>query len=563
MRDDGYIRHAQASAYASPWTRTQRVKLLAWHMCWAMFCRWTPKPLNRWRVAWLKLFGGTVVGRPFIHQRARIHMPQHLTLHDRACLGDGANAYSLGPIEIGTGATVAQEAYLCTGTHDFADRHTPLMTAPIVIGAYAFVAARAFVLPGVTIGEGAVLGAMSLAAADLSPWTIYAGTPAKPIRPRNKPALRINIVQGAFFPVPPLRGGAVEKVWHSLGREFARSGCEVTHLSKRYRDLPVDEVRGGVRYLRVPGFDACANELKYKWRDLRYSLRVRRVLPPADVTVTHTFWLPLLLRNRDWGAVYVHVARFPRRQMRLYGHAARLQAVSEVVSAAIRRQTPSVAHLVNSVPNPIPEGWLAGEVPSTQGQKPVVLYVGRLHPEKGIDLLIEAFARLTIAIRSEWSLVLVGSAAEEAGGGGERFLGELKALATKNGLLVDFVGPVYDPEALKAQFDRSQVFVYPSRAVHGEAFGLAPLEAMARGIATITSSLGCFQEFMRHGQNGWVFALDAADPVHELAVALEAVIGSADLRRTLQREGLKTAADYTVQRIAARYLRDFENLAVA
>jgi glycosyltransferase involved in cell wall biosynthesis len=86
---------------------------------------------------------------------------------------------------------------------------------------------------------------------------------------------------------------------------------------------------------------------------------------------------------------------------------------------------------------------------------------------------------------------------------------------------------------------------------------------MARGVATITSSLDCFEEFVRHGQNGWVFALDAADPAQELAAALETVIGSADLRRTLQREGLKTAGDYTVQRIAARYLSDFETLAVA
>jgi len=562
MADDGYSRHPQSSAYASPWTFSQRVKLLAWQICWAVFCAWTPKPFNRWRIAWLKLFGGKVVGRPFIHQRARIQMPQNLTLHDRACLGDGANAYSLGPIEVGKGATVAQEAYLCAGTHDFADRHTPLMTAPIVIGPYAFVAARAFVLPGVTIGEGAVLGAMSLATADLSPWTIYAGTPAKPIKQRKKPALRINIVQGAFLPVPPLRGGAVEKVWHSLGRELARRGCEVTHLSRRYLDLPVDECRDGVRYLRVPGFDACTNEIKYKWRDFRYSLRVLRVLPPADVTVTNTFWLPLLLRKPECGALYVHVARFPRKQMRLYGNAARLQAVSEVVATAIRRQTPSLAHLVKTLPNPIPEGWLASKVPEVEAQKPVVLYVGRLHPEKGIDLLIESFGRLPAAIRAEWTLALVGSAEEEAGGGGERFLGELKSMASKNGLLVEFVGPVYDPEALKAQFDRSQVFVYPSRA-HGESFGLAPLEAMARGIATITSSLGCFQEFMRHGQNGWVFALDAADPVQELATALNTLIASTDLRRTLQREGFKTAEGYTVQRIAARYLSDFETLAVA
>ncbi len=68
---------------------------------------------------------------------------------------------------------------------------------------------------------------------------------------------------------------------------------------------------------------------------------------------------------------------------------------------------------------------------------------------------------------------------------------------------------------------------------------------------------------MRHRQNGWVFALDAADPAQELAIALETVIGSAELRRTLQREGLKTAGQHTLQRIAARYLRDFESLALA
>jgi glycosyltransferase involved in cell wall biosynthesis/acetyltransferase-like isoleucine patch superfamily enzyme len=553
--------HIQESAYASPWTIGQRIRMLAWQICWSFFCRWTPKPFNRWRLGWLKIFGANVSGTSFVHQRARIQIPWNLTLHDRACLGDGANAYSLGRIEIHKGATVAQEAYLCTGTHDFDDRHTPLVTAPIVIGAYAFIAARAFVMPGVTIGEGAVLGAMSLANRDLSPWTIYAGTPAKRVNGRKQPALRVNIVQGAFLPVPPLQGGAVEKVWDALGRQLERLGCEVTHVSRQYGDLPHKETRDGVRHLRVAGFDACANALLYKLRDLRYSLRVWRMLPPADITVTNTFWLPILLRRSKHGAIYVHVARFPRKQMRLYSHVKRLQSVSETVAAAIRLQTPSVAQLVKVLPNPISDGWFVKDIGTVNTSPLVILYVGRLHPEKGIDILIDAFARLPEDTRGSWKLALVGSASEKAGGGGDQFLASLKRLAAIRDLRIEFVGPVYDAEALKAQYDRASLFVYPSRAVNGEAFGLAPLEAMARGVATITSSLDCFTEFIRHGQNGWVFSLDAADPAQALSDALRTLTGSTVLRQALQREGLKTAHEYAVDRVAERYLQDFEQVA--
>ena len=67
----------------------------------------------------------------------------------RACLGERANAYSLGKIKILEGATIAQEAYLCTGTHDFNDPSLQLITKPITIGKNAFIGARAMILPGV------------------------------------------------------------------------------------------------------------------------------------------------------------------------------------------------------------------------------------------------------------------------------------------------------------------------------------------------------------------------------------------------------------------------------
>jgi len=171
--------HAQADAYASPWPLRRRIALLAWDYVWALTCAWTPKPLNPWRLAVLRLFGAEIHGTPFVHQRARIQQPWNLTLHHRACLGDRATAYSLGHIVLHEGATIAQEAYLCTGTHDFGDERLPLQTAPIEVGAGAFVGARAFVLPGVMLGAGCVVGAMAVVTRDVPPRAIVAGNPAR------------------------------------------------------------------------------------------------------------------------------------------------------------------------------------------------------------------------------------------------------------------------------------------------------------------------------------------------------------------------------------------------
>ncbi len=172
--------YAQSSPYASPWTTRERIGLLLWSICWPLFCGWTPKPLNSWRLLWLRLFGANVHGHPFVHQRARIAQPWHITLYDRACVGDRANLYSLGEIEIHEDATVAQEVYLCTGTHDFASPNRELQTAKITIGTGAFVCARAFVLPGVTIGARAIVGACAVVTRDVADGARVAGNPARP-----------------------------------------------------------------------------------------------------------------------------------------------------------------------------------------------------------------------------------------------------------------------------------------------------------------------------------------------------------------------------------------------
>ena len=169
----------------SPWSVKTRLAMLLWEYCWALFCSWTPKPLNAWRLVWLRMFGATIHGTPFVHQRARIQIPWNLTLHDRACLGDRANAYSLGEIEIERDAVIAQEVYLCTGSHEFDEPGLPLITSKITVGEGAFIGARSFVLPGVKIGSRAIIGACSVVTSDVAPFTINAGVPCRMLRQRG------------------------------------------------------------------------------------------------------------------------------------------------------------------------------------------------------------------------------------------------------------------------------------------------------------------------------------------------------------------------------------------
>ncbi len=178
--------YSQNSPYVTPWKFRERLGKILWDCCWLLFCRWTPKYLNLWRLLWLRMFGATIKGLPFVHQRARIAIPWNLILHDRACLGDRSNAYSLGEIEIGARATVAQEAYLCTGTHDFGNSSLPLQTGKITIGEDAFIGARAFIQPGIKIGRGAVIGACSLVSKDMPDDMVCIGHPCKPLKPRGK-----------------------------------------------------------------------------------------------------------------------------------------------------------------------------------------------------------------------------------------------------------------------------------------------------------------------------------------------------------------------------------------
>jgi glycosyltransferase involved in cell wall biosynthesis len=366
--------------------------------------------------------------------------------------------------------------------------------------------------------------------------------------------MKITIVLGAFLPVPPTMGGAVEKAWFSLGKEFARRGHEVVQISRALPDLPEIEVIDGVTHRRIRGYDTPASLVRLKFLDLLYSIRVFFVLPKADIIVTNTFWLPILLRNSHRGKIYVHVARFPKGQMRFYKHVDRLQTVSTSVAEAIRREVPTMKNKISVVPYPLPGAMLAKSPKSPGDRAKLLLYVGRIHPEKGVHLLIEALGVLA----EDWKAAIVGPADTRLGGGGNDYFAKLKGAAEKLRCEVSWPGPIFDEVALAEQFRSARLFIYASLAERGETFGLAPLEAMANGCPVLVSNLACFRDFVRPNETGFVFDHRATSPVTALAQKLAEVLADDANLASVATAGLRESKSFAVENVGGKYLSDFQ-----
>lgn len=369
--------------------------------------------------------------------------------------------------------------------------------------------------------------------------------------------LRITIVLGAFFPVPPVMGGAVEKFWFAVGQEFARRGHHVVQISRTFRGFAEGEEIAGVQHLRVRGFETPAQLWRLKLLDLIYSLGVRRVLPPADVLVTNTFWLPVLLRSENRGKLYVHVARMPKGQMRFYRHAPRLQALSSAVADAITAEAPELRAQIRVVPYATRQAKTE-PLPIDQRER-ILLFVGRVHPEKGVDILVQAFTREMSSTLAGWKLVAIGPTAIEQGGGGAAYVARLKELAGATDR-IEFRGPIFEVDELERETMRARVFVYPSLAERGETFGLAALEAMSAGCAVVVSDLACFHDFIADEQTGFIFNHRAADPVEALQVTLRKLSNDPGLTSRVATKGRAKSAEYSIENVASQFLNDFQEV---
>ena len=174
-----------AKPYKECLSLSNKLRRLLWNVVYVLMFRPTPNILFwGWRSFLLRCFGAKIGSHCKIRSSAKIWAPWNLECGDYVAIGPRADIYTVDKIKIGTRIAISQGAYLCTASHDIEDAQNPLITAPIVIENQAWVAADAFVGMGVTIGQGAVVGARACVFKDVEPWTVVGGNPAKVIKQR-------------------------------------------------------------------------------------------------------------------------------------------------------------------------------------------------------------------------------------------------------------------------------------------------------------------------------------------------------------------------------------------
>ncbi|MFM8496528.1 MAG: glycosyltransferase family 4 protein, partial [Planctomycetia bacterium] len=323
------------------------------------------------------------------------------------------------------------------------------------------------------------------------------------------------------------------------------------------------------------------------------AVRAARRLPPGDIVVTNDFWMPVFAarRKKVSGKVVINANRFPKGQYGLYGAVDLVAGASRAVARAIQHQTPKLKDKIRVLPNPVDEAFLRPRADIGYGISDIgkrqltVIYVGRIHPEKGIEILIEAWRLLRERWRKaggisdigdgisetvktegkpisnirdpisgfEAKLRIVGPYKKEQGGGGEEYLKSLKGKAEG----VEWGEPIFEPAKLAEEYRRADVFVYPSMALKGESFGMAPVEAMGCGAVPVVSDLEVFREYLVPGKNGWTF-----NHRESAAENLAAVLGtalSADLTK-MREEARRTAGNFSPAKVAEMHLEFFQKV---
>ena len=166
------------------YTRKEVVTRIMWSVVRPFFL-FSPRPFFGWRSFLHRLFGARIGKDVHIYNSATIYIPWNLEIGDWSSIGEHTFIYNLSKITIGSKTTISHRTHLCAGTHDYTDRTLPLLKLPITIQDSVWVCADAFVSSGVTIGEGAVVGARSVVVKDVEPWMVVAGNPAKNIKTRT------------------------------------------------------------------------------------------------------------------------------------------------------------------------------------------------------------------------------------------------------------------------------------------------------------------------------------------------------------------------------------------
>ena len=367
--------------------------------------------------------------------------------------------------------------------------------------------------------------------------------------------MKITIITGPFGCIPPYALGAIEKRWYNTGKILQEKGNTITFISKR---PPLAENNDNCQHLYIKGYNRTGNFKKDLILDFIYSFKTLITLRETDIVVLNSIFSPILCRffkNKFKVSVY-NVARFPKGQIKYYSNIDRLSCVSLAVKNALIKQTPSVVTRAKVISNPVDTNSFYYRKPH-KGNEFIISYSGRVHPEKGLEILVSAYAILCNKY-PQLRLKIIGPQDIRNGGGGDEYINKLASLAGKN--KIDWITPIEDASLLSDEIEKCDIFCYPSVAEMGETFGVAPLEAMANGRATIVSALECFKDFVIENYNALIFD-HRTNAINNLISKIELLINNDDLRNTLAINAANSVKEnFNTNIIAEKYLEDFHEL---
>jgi glycogen synthase len=367
--------------------------------------------------------------------------------------------------------------------------------------------------------------------------------------------MKILLINSEF---PPIGGGAGNASAH-LSRALAHLGNDVTVLTVRFGDLPIEERQGDVVVVRVPALRRRADRsgaVEQAGFMLAGSVGARRLLRHWQPEVTLAFFgvpggavawhlratrgVPYVvsLRGGDVPGFRPYDFALYHRLMapvirRVWHGAQAVVANSQGLRQLASRFDSRVP--IDVIPNGVDRAHFA--VAERAWDPARMLFVGRVVYQKGLDLLLEALAGLR---EIPWHLVVAGDGSQRE---------PLSCRASDMGLAdrVHFVGWLGGEEILQA-YRQANLFVFPSRH---EGMPNAVLEAMAAGLPVVASRIAGNEELVVDGETGTLVPTE--DP-GALRHALAMLLADGKRRAAMGAAGRKRVEDrYTWDRVAAAY----------
>lgn len=156
-------------------------------------------PIHHFRRFFYRLAGIKIGQGSTIHTGARFYDPKNIVIGEDTIVGEGVVLDGREKLVIGNHVALASEVMIYNSKHDIEDENFVAKDAPVTIEDYCFIGPRVIILPGVTVGRGAVVAASAVVTKDVPPFAIVGGVPAKIIGERKNKSLQYKLGRARWF----------------------------------------------------------------------------------------------------------------------------------------------------------------------------------------------------------------------------------------------------------------------------------------------------------------------------------------------------------------------------